>query len=85
MEANLIDAPDGGGIAIDDSVRRDVLDNLGEASDDGVGADTAELVDGGESRDDGVVIDMNVTGEGSVVREDDVVADLTIVRDVGVG
>ena len=84
MEADLVDAPDAGRVAIDDGERRDVLHDLRDASGDAVGADAAKLVNRGEARNDGVVIDHDMAGEGSVVGEDDVVADLAVVGDVRV-
>ncbi len=85
LQTDLVNAADAGGVAIDNGEGRDVLDNLGDAAGDAVGADAAELVNGAESGDDGVVIDLDVSGEGAVVREDDVVTDLAVVGDVGVG
>lgn len=85
MEADLVDAPDAGWVAIDNGEGRDVLHDLRDASGDAVCADAAKLVDCGEAGNDRVVIYDDVSGEGAVVREDDVVADLAVVGDVGVG
>ena len=85
MQADLIDAAHGGGVAIDDGEGRDVLDDFGDASGDGMSTDATELVDGGEAGDDGVIGDVDVAGEGPVVGKDDVVADLAIMRDVRIG
>jgi hypothetical protein len=85
LQSDLVDPPDRGGVPIDNGERRDVLDDLGDSSGDGVSPDPAELVDSGEARDDGVVVDPDMSGEGAIVGKNDMVSHLTVVGDVGVG
>jgi hypothetical protein len=47
LEADEVDGPDLGGVAIGDEVGGDILDDLGASADDAVASDAAELVDGG--------------------------------------
>src|SRR5258706_1566089 len=66
-------------------VRQHVHGGDGVASDIGVAAHPAELVDGAEGADVGVVVDLDVPGQGGVVGEDDTAPQLAVVADVGVG
>lgn len=85
LQSDLVNAADGGGIAIHDGEGRDVLHDFGDPPGDGMGSDAAKLMDGGEAGDDGEVGDVDVAGEGAIVGKDDVVADLAIVCDVRIG
>jgi len=85
LKADLVDPADGGGVAVYDSERGDVLDDFGDAANDAVAAEAAELMDSGEARDDDVIADFDVPTESAVVGENVVIADLTVVGDVGVG
>lgn len=85
LEADEVEAAEGGGVSVGDHEGGDVLDDFGAAADDGVGTDAAELVDAGEAGDDDVVGDFDVAAEGGAVGEDTVVADDGVVGDVGVG
>ena len=62
-------------MAVGDHEGRDVLDDFGAATDDGVGTDAAELVHAGEAGDDDVIGDVDMAAEGGAVGEDAVVAD----------
>lgn len=85
LEADAVQAADGGGVAIGDDEGGDVLDDFGEAADHGVIADADELMRAAETGDDDVVSDVDVAGEHGGVGQDVVVAELAIVGDVGVG
>ena len=85
LEADEVESAQGGGVAVGDHERRDVLDDFAAAADDGVGTDAAELVDAGEAGDDDVVGDGDVAAEGGAVGENAVVADDGVVGDVGIG
>jgi len=84
LEADEVQPAGGGGVAIDDHIGRDVLDDFRAAAGDGVAADVAELVHRGEAGDDGVVLDDDMAAESAVVGEDDVVPDLAVVGDMRV-
>ncbi len=65
-------------------VGRHVLVEGGAATDEGVGADAAELVDRGETAEDHEIADHHVTRQGRVVGEDAVVTDDAVVGNVNV-
>lgn len=84
LQTDEIHSTGAGRVAIYDHEGRDVLDDLCEASDDGVFPHTTKLVDGSKAGDDGVILDGDVACDAGGVREDDVVSELAVVGDVGV-
>jgi hypothetical protein len=85
LEADAISAVDlQGMVGCGNRVRKDVLLNDAIASDHGVTADAAELMDGTQAADVGVILDDNVAGEGDAIGENDVVIDRDIVRHVDI-
>ena len=75
LEADEVEAAQGGRVAVGNHEGGDVLHDFCAATDDGVGADAAKLVDSGEAGDDDVVGDGDVAAQGGPVGEDAVVAD----------
>ena len=66
-QPDLIDATYLGIMAFSDGVGCDVLRDAGHAADDGMTADTGELMDGYEAGDNGVVLDDYVACNGGAV------------------
>ena len=85
FQADLVDGAGAGGIAVSDHIRWHILNDLGEPAGDGMGSDSAELVNAGEAAENDVVLDLDVTAKGGIVRKDNVVAHDAVVPDMGVG
>lgn len=85
FESDLVDAAEFGRVAICDHERRDILDDLGAASEDGMASDPAELVNPAEAPDHRVILDDDVAGQSAVVGKNDVMAHGAIMGDVGIG
>ena len=81
----MVHSADLRGISIGNQEGRDILYDLGATSDDGMGADAAELVDSAESPDHRVIAHHNVACQGAVVGENHMITDDAVMGDVGVG
>ena len=81
-EADEIEAAVGGGFASYGGVRRDILAGAGAASQHGIAAHAAELVDKYAGTDNGAVVNDYLTGYLGAVANDAVVAYYGIVSHV---
>ncbi len=77
-----IEARDNRRIAIGHRVGDDIFHDLGAATDNGIIAYLAELVDGDESGDEGLVANVNVSCKHAALRKDVVVTDHTVMSEV---
>ena len=84
LQANEIQAADSTGIAIDNHVWRNVLDDLRTAANHRVDSNAAKLMNCCKTRDDGIICDFDMPAEGAVVGKNNMIADLTVVGDVRV-
>ena len=83
LKAIAVDIADGGGVSVENHVRRDIVGDGGHAADEGVPPDADEMVRGDGAGEHDPVFDEDVSGEENVVGDDATGADEAVVGDVG--
>ncbi len=85
LHSDFVDGAHFGRVAISNHEGGNVLHDFGAASQKGMTADTAKLMNGRQSANDGIIFNVNMAGEGCVVTHYDVAANGAFVGDMGVG
>lgn len=84
LEADEVEPPSCSRMSVNDHERRDVLNDFGTTTDDGVFANATKLMNRREAGDNRVIFHRDVPCEAAVIGKDDMATQLTVVRDVRV-
>ena len=82
FQGHNVDATGTGGLAVEQHIRRDVMNHTAHAGDERVCPNGREMMDGAATRDCRVMINVHVPAQEHAVRHDDTVADTAVVRNV---